>query len=171
MKTPVTSFMVGSCLVVFLTACTGAQVDPAAGMAAAAPSPTALEAPSTAPVQTAAPIAEATLMGADAYVERAIMVVAAEFDLAPEAVTVEGIEPVDWPDAGLGCPLPGMSYAEVITPGYRVTLNAAGAELAVHMDTAGTAIVCSPDGTPLPGSIPILPGERILDGKPWMPVN
>jgi hypothetical protein len=99
------------------------------------------------------------------------MVLAAGLGVSTEAITFGEVKPVDWPDASLGCPLPGMAYAEVTTPGYRVTLTAAGIEYAVHLDTAGTAIVCSPDGSPLPGSIPILPGERILDGKPWMPVN
>jgi hypothetical protein len=107
----------------------------------------------------------------DAYGERAAMVLAAELGLTLQAVSVQSVEPVDWPDAGLGCPLPGMAYAQVITPGYLIKLAAADAEYAVHMDVAGTAIVCLPDGSPLPGSIPILPGERILDGKPWMPVD
>lgn len=171
MKTPIASFVVGSCLAVILTACTGAQIDPPGGMPAAASSPTTLEALQATPAQTPAPLGMATPIGADAYVERAVMVVAAELNLAPGGVTVEGIESVDWPDAGLGCPLPGMGYAEVITPGYRVTLTAAGVEYAVHLDTLGTAIVCSPDGSPIPGSIPILPGERIMDGQPWMSVD
>jgi hypothetical protein len=171
MKTLVARLVAGSCLVVALAACADAQSAPAAGVPAAAPSPTAREVLPAAPTQTAAPLAEATPPLGDAYAERAVMVVAAEVNLAPEAVTVVGIEPVDWPDAGLGCPLPGMVYLQKVTPGFRVTLSAAGTEYAVHMDEAGTAIICLPDGTPLPGSIPILPGERIMDGQPWMPVN
>jgi hypothetical protein len=171
MKTLIAHFVAGSCLVVTMAACAGAQSAPSAGTPAAGPSPTALEAPAAAPTQQSAPLAEAPPLEGDAYVERAVMVAAAELNLAPEAVSVEGIEPVDWPDAGLGCPLTGMVYAQKVTPGFRVTISAAGFEYAVHMDAAGTAIVCSTDGTPLPGSIPIQPGERIMDGQPWMPVN
>jgi hypothetical protein len=171
MKILIARMVVGSCLAVALAACADAQTAPAAGVPAAAPSPTAMEVPLAAPTRTSAPLAESTPPVGDAYVERALMVVAAELNLAPEAVTVEGIQPVDWPDTALGCPLRGMAYLQKVTPGYLVTLSAAGAEYTVHMDAGGTAIVCSADGTPLPGSIPILPGERIMDGQPWMPVD
>ncbi len=171
MKTPIARLVAGSCIVVALAACADAQTAPATTTPAAAPSPTALEMLPAAPTRSAAPLSEATPPVADAYVERAVMVVAAELNLAPEAVSVKDIEPMDWPDAGLGCTLTGMVYLQKVTPGFRVTLSAAGTEYAVHMDAAGTAILCSPDGTPLPGSIPILPGERIQDGQPWMPVN
>jgi hypothetical protein len=100
-----------------------------------------------------------------------MLILAAELDLTPEQVAVTGIEPVDWPDTALGCPLPNFDYASKVTPGYRVTLSVDGVDYAVHMARDGTAVVCSTDGTPIPGSIPILPGERIMDGKPWMPVD
>jgi hypothetical protein len=32
-------------------------------------------------------------------------------------------ESVDWPDGSLGCPVAGVSYIQVITPGYRVILG------------------------------------------------
>lgn len=171
MKTPVVRFVAGFCLVAALDACAGAPIAPATGTPAAAPSPTTQELLPATHIQTPPLLAEATPQDAGSYVERAVMVVAAELSLSPKAVTVEGVKRVNWPDTGLGCPLPGMVYLQKVTPGFQVTLSAAGTEYAVHMDAAGTAIICSPDGTPLPGSIPILPNERILDGKPWMPVK
>jgi hypothetical protein len=33
------------------------------------------------------------------------------------------VEEVTWPDASLGCPEPGMAYAQMLTPGFRVTLR------------------------------------------------
>ncbi|HEV7515081.1 MAG TPA: hypothetical protein VGR07_02150 [Thermoanaerobaculia bacterium] len=42
-------------------------------------------------------------------------------------------EPVDWPDASLGCPEKGMAYAQVVIPGWRMTLRAAGREWRVHV--------------------------------------
>jgi hypothetical protein len=36
------------------------------------------------------------------------------------------IDPAEWPDAGLGWPEPGMSYAQVITDGFRITARSAG---------------------------------------------
>jgi hypothetical protein len=42
----------------------------------------------------------------------------------PEAnIKVASSEAVEWSDGSLGCPEPGMSYAQVITPGYRIVLQ------------------------------------------------
>ena len=35
---------------------------------------------------------------------------------------------VTFPDGGLGCPEPGMLYTQVLTPGYRVVVEAGGRE-------------------------------------------
>ncbi len=57
------------------------------------------------------------------------------------------MEAVDWSDASLGCPEPGQVYAQVITPGYRVLLEAAGKEYEVHTDQIGrSAVICGPGG-------------------------
>lgn len=142
-------------------------IDPTQTMALPAEATSLPVAAGTTATEKAPPLAP----GAGAATERAIQVLAAGLGLDAEDIALGEIESVDWADTSLGCPLPGMAYAEVITAGYRVTLTASGVEYAVHLDTLGTAIVCSPDGNPLPGSIPILPGERIMDGQPWMPVN
>lgn len=44
------------------------------------------------------------------------------------------IEAVDWPDTSLGCPKEEMMYAQVITPGYRVTLEGRGKSYIYHSD-------------------------------------
>jgi hypothetical protein len=49
-------------------------------------------------------------------------------------------EAVEWRTSGLGCERPGQVYAQVITPGYRVTARAAGSEAEYHTDD-GTSIV------------------------------
>lgn len=43
-------------------------------------------------------------------------------------------EPVDWPDASIGFPEKGMMYAQVITPGFRIILNAQGKLYEYHSD-------------------------------------
>jgi hypothetical protein len=61
----------------------------------------------------------------------------------PEAaVEVDTAEPVDWPDAGLGCPEKGMMYAQMIVSGYRVRLKVGGVIHDVHVGN-GRAVVCS----------------------------
>jgi hypothetical protein len=52
---------------------------------------------------------------------------------------VEDIEPKDFPDASLGVPEPGMTYAQVITPGYVILLNAEGETYEYH--AAGERVV------------------------------
>jgi hypothetical protein len=48
--------------------------------------------------------------------------------VAETAIAFLHSTPVDWPDSSLGCPEPGMMYAQVITPGYQIGL-AVGDEL------------------------------------------
>jgi hypothetical protein len=50
-------------------------------------------------------------------------------------------EPVDWPDASLGCPEKGMAYAQVVTPGWRLTFRARGRDWRVHAG-GRRAVVC-----------------------------
>lgn len=44
------------------------------------------------------------------------------------------IEPVDWLDASLGCSQPGMFYAQVIIPGYKIILEGRGKSYIYHSD-------------------------------------
>lgn len=70
---------------------------------------------------------------ASAAAETLQPLVESELGLAPETLTLLTAEPVEWPDASLGCPQPGMLYAQVITPGWRVTFQDAGGRVyAVH---------------------------------------
>lgn len=47
-----------------------------------------------------------------------------------------------WPDAGLGCPEPGKLYAQVLTPGYLITLEAGSRRLVYHSG-AGRVVYCN----------------------------
>lgn len=82
-----------------------------------------------------------------------------------EVLSVEGVE---WPDASLGCPQPGMAYIQVLTPGFRVTLRAGSATYVAHTDMGRQAVVCTEQGAPPFPLILVTPGE-IDDGQPWMP--
>lgn len=64
--------------------------------------------------------------------------------LGVDAAAVELVEvtETEWPDASLGCPDPGAMYAQVITPGFRVILQAAGETLEYHTDKAGNFVRC-----------------------------
>lgn len=48
------------------------------------------------------------------------------------SIKVKIAEAVEWPDTSLGCPKPGMMYAQMITPGYKIVLEAGGHEWNYH---------------------------------------
>lgn len=72
----------------------------------------------------------------------AVAALAKQLSISPAAITVRSVESVDWPDASLGCPQPGMMYAQVITPGYRVILEAKGKRYEYHAGTSNV-ILCN----------------------------
>jgi len=51
------------------------------------------------------------------------------------AITVVSAQPVEWRDTSLGCPVEGMMYAQVITPGYLIVLEAKGQTYNYHAST------------------------------------
>ena len=83
--------------------------------------------------------------------DRQQMVYLAKEDLAKqlgisvESISVESVEQVDWPDASLGCPEPGKVYAQVITPGFRILLQANGKTYEYHSG-ANRVVHCGPEG-------------------------
>lgn len=58
-----------------------------------------------------------------------------------EEVTLVSTEAVEWPDASLGNPQPGMVYAQVITPGYKIILSAERQEYEYHSDQERVILV------------------------------
>jgi hypothetical protein len=57
---------------------------------------------------------------------------AAQLAQSEDAIRVQTIEEQMWSDSSVGCPQPGMAYLTVITPGYRIVLEANGEEYAYH---------------------------------------
>ena len=63
-------------------------------------------------------------------------------------------EAVVWNDGSLGCPEPGMEYAQALTNGYWVVVSAAGQTYDFHAGRDGTFRLC-PQGrgrSPLPSN-------------------
>ncbi len=55
-------------------------------------------------------------------------------------------DPVEWGDTSLGCPMPGMVYAQVITPGFRLVFDYQGQQNEYHTDRDGSSVVaCDTD--------------------------
>lgn len=53
-------------------------------------------------------------------------------NVSRDAITLKSAQAVEWRDSSLGCPVEGMMYAQVITPGYLIVLEAAGKEWNYH---------------------------------------
>ena len=70
----------------------------------------------------------------------AVTFLADELGISPDEITIRSFEPVDWPDTSLGCPQPGMMYAQVITPGYSFLLEVAGEQYELHTDLTGESV-------------------------------
>lgn len=66
------------------------------------------------------------------FIQEAIADLARRLGIAPTAITVTRAEAVEWSDTSLGCPQPGMMYAQVITPGYLIVLEANGQTYEYH---------------------------------------
>lgn len=81
-----------------------------------------------------------------APVQNAIARAARLVGVAPDQVTVVSVQGVDWPDTSLGCPRPGHMYAQVITQGYRVILEAKGQRFEYHTDMGNRAVLATVDG-------------------------
>ena len=91
------------------------------------------------PLDTPAPSADENVPG---EIETAVRkLLADELDVDEVAFMLESSEMVDWSDASLGCPQEGMGYAQVITPGYKLILDHAGASYAVHTNSDGSHMV------------------------------
>lgn len=66
---------------------------------------------------------------------------AGKLGVAPADLAFVRAEPTDWADASLGCPQPDVAYAQVITPGYKLTFDRDGAAYVVHTNRDATQII------------------------------
>ena len=139
--------MIGLLALSVLTACAALPADPAfsplsplatPASADASPGPAVPEkSMPTPPPVTAAP--RVTPAPQPDIRDLAVADLAARLSVNPAAITVQVVEPIEWPDASLGCPQPGMMYAQVITPGYRIVLEVNGKSYEYHTGGAGIA--------------------------------
>jgi hypothetical protein len=62
--------------------------------------------------------------------------------VSPDQITLVSMEAVEWRDSSLGCPQEGFMYAQVITPGFTIVLEADGQEYIYHTDQRSNAVLC-----------------------------
>lgn len=129
----------------------------------ATPTPTPLPTPpvvveglSLAPAQAAEPVLAA------------VSDLAERLDLPRESeVTVVEVQSEEWSDTSLGCPQPGMVYAQVITPGYRVVLEVKGERYEYHTDRGANVVLCEREEPASGKGV----SPTVKDGSPSEPVG
>lgn len=62
-------------------------------------------------------------------------------DVEPEFIKIKPIERAEWSDSSLGNPEPGMSYLQVITPGFKLLSEAKGELCTCHTSTDRVLLV------------------------------
>lgn len=89
--------------------------------------------------------------------ERAREALADWLGTSTEKIEVIKVEQVEWPDTSLGCPEPGMVYAQVIVPGCRVVMRVDDEVYEYHLG-GRLGVLCDGEGQPLvrigPGQLP-----------------
>ena len=79
---------------------------------------------------------------ADQLVELAKTRLADKLGIGSQSISLFNVQPRDWPDESLGCPIGGQNYAQVITPGYLIELEVGGSIYSFHTNQATRVILC-----------------------------
>jgi hypothetical protein len=74
---------------------------------------------------------------------------ATRLDIDISEITVVSTEAKEWGDSSIGCPAPGYAYAQVITPGYQITVETDGEQYTYHTDQNGNFVLCGENGEPV----------------------
>ena len=104
--------------------------------------PTAVPTPKPASTPTPVQLPEAaftpvpTTKAGEAEIAARMRLLAA-LGMTEQALTVYSTQSLDWSNASLGCPKTGYSYAQVITPGYKITFDVEGVHYKVHTNLDG----------------------------------
>lgn len=67
---------------------------------------------------------------------------AGRLSLPMEEITLIEFNEVEWSDSSMDCPEPGMSYLQVITPGYRIILQANNNSYEYHSNRDSYFVYC-----------------------------
>lgn len=88
----------------------------------------------------------------DANVEKLIQKtkedLANRLTVAADEISFIEVTEVEWSDSSLDCPQPGMGYLQVITPGYRILLEAGGQSYEYHTNRDTYFVYCENNTPP-----------------------
>ena len=141
--------------VICLTACTPRLIPAPSPTQITASTPTEAQ-PVLTPTQGEMPQMPPNTLPQPAGLENLIQM--AKDDLAKRlSVEISQISVLDardvvWSNSSLGCPQPGILYAEVLTSGYLILLNVNGQDYEYHAGKNSDAFLCENPLPPVPGA-------------------
>lgn len=103
------------------------QVDPGLIVQTTTPAQPGMEAPADSPA-----------------VQAAVAALAQQLSIDPQAIKVVSVEQVEWSDGCLGLGRPDQACLQVIVPGFRVMLEANGAQYEVRTNLNGKQVAIAP---------------------------
>lgn len=109
------------------------------------------------PTTSSQPPALTTPTDQASAIEQAIADLAARLNIPSSEIKIVSQETVTWPDAGLGCPKPGVAYIQVPVDGLRVILNRAGTAYEYHTGQSKIVLCESNVSKPMLTAIPLEP--------------
>jgi hypothetical protein len=80
--------------------------------------------------------------GLKPYIDIAVSDLAQRLSITVEQIEVASATLKEWPDASLGCPQPGMQYAQVMTDGALIVLEVNGKAYNYHAGGSRTPFLC-----------------------------
>jgi hypothetical protein len=87
--------------------------------------------------------------GPESLIEKAKEDLAQRLSISTSQIVLVEATQVEWSDSGLDCPQPDMSYLQVITPGYRILLEANGTQYEYHSNRDAYVVFCDNANPPI----------------------
>ena len=112
--------------------------------------------PALEPQKDSTPITPPTLSppssGLESLINKANEDLAQRLSISITEIDLVEAKEVVWPDASLGCPQPGMMYAQVLTNGYLIMLEVNGRLYEYHTSRGTEIIFCENPMPPVEGA-------------------
>jgi hypothetical protein len=89
-----------------------------------------------------------TRSGPENLIEQSRDDLAQRLAISGNQINLVEVTEVEWSDSSLDCPQPGMEYLQVITPGYRIVLEASGTQYEYHSNRDAYVVYCESTDPP-----------------------
>lgn len=86
--------------------------------------------------------------GLETLVQMAKAELAQRLSISTDQISLVEATEAEWSDSSLDCRQPGMEYLQVITPGYRILLEASGTQYEYHSNRDAYVVFCDPANLP-----------------------